>query len=135
MRDLCFLDTTTDKVVPVPFTITGECTGRAQLAQRLLTMLLRSIDDPARVDATGIAQRVGKSNVLPSGEQENAFTLALANVQEIISNDQGARTDLTDDETLSSLRLESLTSQVDTVDAVIAIITVSGDEFYTSFTI
>jgi hypothetical protein len=133
MRDLCFLDTDTDKVVPVPFKITGDCSGRAVTAQRVMTMALRSLDDPARVDALGLGGTVGRSNI--SSDFENQFTLILSNIEDIIKEDQSVRTDLADDEILDTLRVESLESNEDEVVATIAIITVDGTTFYGSFTI
>lgn len=135
MKDLCFLDTTTNSVVPMPLKITGECTGRAQLAQRVITMLLRAVTDPARVDATGLAQRVGQSNISANDDLDNEFTLALSNIYAVISEDQSVRTDLADDEILSGLRLDKLTSTEDSVDAEIAVITIDGQTTYASVTL
>lgn len=135
MRDLCFLDSATDQVVPIPFKLTGECSGRALLAQRLITMLLRSVDDPARVDELGLAQRVGKSNVSGNADLENEFTLALTEAEDIIRSDQDLREDLDDSDRLDGVRLESLSDTEDSVSAVIAVVTVDGVALYASFTI
>lgn len=135
MKDLCFLDTSTDKVVEAPFKITGECSGRAQLAQRVMTMLLRATTDPARVDDTGLAQRVGQSNISANDDLDNEFTLALSDISDIIQEDQAVRNDLEEDEILSGLRLEDLTVNEDSVAAEIAIITVDGEVLYATLSI
>lgn len=135
MRDLCFLDTTTSSVVEVPFKIEGDCSGRAVLAQRVMTMLLRATTDPARVDATGLAQRVGRSNISKNGDLDNQFTLALSTISEVIKNDQAVIADLGNDEILSNLRVESLDVGEDSVSAVIAITTIDGESFYANLEI
>ncbi len=136
MKDLCFLDTDTNKVVPIPMELSGSvCEGRAQLAQRVITMLLRSTDDPARVDDTGLSQRVGRSNISANDDLDNEFTLALTDILGIIREDQGARLDLDDSETLSSLRLNELTVGDDSVEASVAVITVDGEALFAAISI
>ena len=126
-RDLCFLNTTTNNVVEVPFELTGDCDGRAALAQRVMTLLLRRTDDAARSVDTGILQEVGASNVRGTAELRNDFTLAINEVSQLIQTEQSTDTTLTDEETLRSVELEDIIVGEEDARVTINIITVAGE--------
>jgi len=126
VKDLSFLSDE-ERVVAAPMAIQGIVEGRAALAQRVMTMLLSSVDDPARTYTTGLLQEIGKSNVRNSEDLNNDFAYAVNNARTVIQNEQAVRTDLTDDDTLQDIIVESISAEVDKVSAVISIITVSGE--------
>ncbi len=119
----------------MPLAIQGLVSGRAQLAQRVITMLLSSPDDPARTFSTGILNAVGQSNVRNAADLENDFTLATKEARQVIENEQAVRTDLTDDETLSDVTAENIKVDGDKVYADIVIVTVSGEDLKVSLEI
>jgi len=135
MKDLGFLSSVEGVVVEAPMEITGIVTGRAALAQRVMTMLLRSEDDPARTFQTGLLQDIGKSNIRDAADLENVFTLATSAVREVIESEQSTRTDLTDDDTLSDIIAENIVVDGTTVSADINIVTVSGESIRVSLQI
>lgn len=135
MNDLSFLSEVEGVVVEMPLAIQGLVSGRAQLAQRVITMLLSSPDDPARTFSTGILHAVGQSNVRNAADLKNDFTLATKEARQVIENEQAVRTDLTDDETLSDITTENIRVDGDKVYADIVIITVSGEDLKVSLEI
>jgi hypothetical protein len=135
MNDLSFLSEVEGAVVEMPLAIQGLVSGRAQLAQRVITMLLSSPDDPLRTFSTGILNTVGQSNVRNAADLENDFTLATKEARQVIENEQAVRTDLTDDETLSDVTAENIKVDGDKVYADIVIITVSGEDLKVSLEI
>lgn len=135
MKDLSFLSSVEGAVVPMPLAIQGLVDGRAALAQRVITMILSSTEDPARTFTTGVLQTIGQSNVRNAADLENDFTIATKEVRQIIENEQAIRTDLTDDETLSDVTAENIKVDGDKVFADIVIITVSGEDLKVSLEI
>ena len=135
MKDLSFTAAVEGVVVDLPLSIQGEATGRVQLAQRVMTMLLSSTTDPARTYAVGLLQAIGRSNVRTAEDLENEFTLAVSTVREVIVAEQSVRTDLTDDEVLSDIVVDRIEVDGDTVSADIQIITVTGEDLKVSLVI
>lgn len=111
----------------MPLAIQGQVSGRAALAQRVITMLLSSSSDPARTYQTGILQEVGRSNVRNAEDLRNEFTLATAAVREVIATEQATRTDLADEDILSDVTAENIEVGEDSVSTDIVIVTVAGE--------
>lgn len=127
MIDLSFTDNTEGVTVAVPLKITGTCAGRQALAQRVMTMLLRNVDDVARPNSTGVLGEVGASNV---GEQEqlrNTFNLAAKEVRDVIQADQGTQTDLAADEILEDIAVGDVVLATDVVHVTFDITTQEGE--------
>lgn len=135
MKDLSFMSSVEGAVVTLPLAIQGMVTGRAQLAQRVMTMLLSSTADPARTYVVGILQDVGRSNVRSAEDLVNDFTLAIATVREVITTEQALRTDLATDEILADIVTENIDVTGDKVSADIQIITESGEDLKVSLEI
>ena len=135
MKDLGFISSIEGIVQEAPMEITGMVTGRAALAQRVMTMLLSSDTDPARTFETGLLQDIGKSNVRDASDLENVFTLATSAVREVIESEQSTRTDLADEDTLSDIIADNIVVDGTTVSVDIQIITVSGEDIKVSIEI
>lgn len=135
MNDLSFTSDVEGAVVSLPLSIQGLATGRVQLAQRVMAMLLSSTADPARTYVVGLLQTIGRSNVRTAEDLENDFTLAAATVREIITADQATRADLDPDEVLADIVVENIQVDGDTVSADIQIITESGESLKVSLEI
>jgi len=126
VKDLSFLSDI-QRVLEAPMAITGDCSGRVSLAQRVITMLMSSTNDPARTYSVGLLQDIGASNVLGAEDLENQFTLAVSDAREIITAEQAVRTDLGADDMLADIIVDNLVANGDTVSADIQIISVSGE--------
>jgi hypothetical protein len=135
MKDLSFLSSIEGVVVDMPLAIQGVVEGRGALAQRVVTLILSSTDDPVRTFSSGILQEIGRSNVRPAADLENDFTEAAKGAKQIIVNEQSLRTDLNEDETLSDVAAENIKVDGDKVYADIVIITVSGEDLKVSLEI
>jgi hypothetical protein len=73
-------------------------------------------------------QEVGKSNIRSAEDLDNDFTFSINNARAVIQEEQSTRTDLTDDDILQDIQIENIAADVDTVTAVIRIITRSGQD-------
>ena len=135
MIDLSFLSTVEGAVVAMPLAIQGQTSGRAALAQRVITMLMSSTDDPARTYQTGILQAVGRSNVRSPEDLENEFTLATSAVREVIATEQATRTDLEDEDILADVTAENIEVNGDSVSVDIVIVTNDGEDLKISLEI
>lgn len=132
MKDISFLDSS-EGVRVMPLKLTGTCTGRSVLAQKVVTMLLSSTNDVARFPSTGIASDVGSSN-LAQGEEliRNELNLAAADIKEIIQSDQVGRS-IPDDEVLEFINFANIVINEDSLTVEVEVVTRAGQPLYTSF--
>lgn len=134
MNDLSFTSDE-ERVIKVPMDITGLCSGRQALAQRVMTMLLSSTEDPARTYAVGILQDVGRSNIRSPEDMQNDFDLAANTIREIIETEQTQRSGLEPDEILQDIIIDNIRVNGTTVSVDVQVVTESGEDLKASLDI
>jgi hypothetical protein len=130
-RDLNFLDDSNDTVL-VPFVINGECEGVRALAQKVVILFFVNSEDALRYEGAGAYDDLDSAN--GGSDQEvrllNLVNIYISDVETIIKADQETQTDLSDEETLDSIDVKSLTIPTpDTVNIELDVVSVAGTAY------
>jgi len=119
-----------DGVYEVPLRPMGQCTGRQNLLQRIMLLLLTDTSDPLRYQGGNLYATLSSSNLTGSDLDriKNLLKIALAETAETVRGIQAAQTGLPDDEKLSSLELGDVALVGDDgLDVTVQIVSVSGE--------
>lgn len=132
MIDVSYLSPATNVTTDVPLSIQGTNSGAAEIAQRVMTLLLASSADEGRTFNVGIAGDIGaRNNFADTKQAENLINISLSEIKEVIRQEERQRETLGftlgTDELLQDIILVSVEVLTDSLSLELDVVSQAGE--------